>query len=419
MVALALSAILSMTIMIISNTAREIYQGTTKKVQTSNRFRLALLTLDRDFSQMIDTMNLEFFSDGRGSGARKNKVWDEGEELPDKKDAYGKGVVDGGVYDEYDEYGSVTERYYMGLRPGLDPNNDDNWKRHSAFQAYFRTLTYIDGEVREANVEYKLVDPNKDNAPPDRVQGVELADLMLIKVVRYHDIAPAQLYTNKNFPITRRQVEVCSNVTDFKIEYTVENRFNTRVGAAFMIPSQEFDQPAERDIRPKRVRGGALPVFRKTFGYGSGKIDVSPTKATAFQARQGDRQPSGDHRGVRVGSRQGGGTQFAELVSGSSIFVFREGDRGGASKASETGSTNAADIVSWDANIYTVKSNVGGQLEFYQDIDSTMWGGDAPGLLYKAAFLPSSFRITVRVVDDKALTPKTLQRVIWVRRKAR
>ena len=419
MVALALAAILSMTIMIISNTAREIYHGTTKKVETSNRFRLALLTLDRDFSQVIDTMNLEYFADGRGSGARRNRVWDDGEELPDTRDTHGPGVVDGGEFGEYDEFATITERYYLGVPTGVNPNDEENWKRHHAFQAYFRTLTYIGGAVREANVEYMLVDPNNQGEPPERVRGVELADLMLVKVVRYHDIAPEQLYTSNNFPISRRRIEVCSIVTDFKIEYPVENRYSTRANSGFMIPSQEYDQPAERDIRPRRVRSGELPIFRKTFGYGSSKVEINFRKATAFRARQGDRSPQGDHRGVRFGWTQGAGTQFAELVPGSKVFIFREGERGGASAAANTGSTNASNFVNWAAGLYTVKANVAGQLEFYEDVDSTMWRGDGPGMLYKAAFVPSAFRITLRVVDDKAQFPKTLQRVIWVRRKAR
>ena len=425
MVALALAAILSMTIMIISNTAREIYSATSKKVETSNRFRLALLTLDRDFSQWIATMNLEFFTDGRGSGARKNKMWDEGEQLPDTRDELGPGVVDGGVFDEYDEYATVTERYYMAVGPGLDPEEDSNWRRHAAFQAYFRTMTYIDGKVREANVEYMLIDPIGDAdrkvrpGVPERVRGAKVSDLVLTKIVRYHEIEPSQLFKQKNFPVKRRRVEIYSNVTDFKIEYTVENRFNSRVGLGFMVPSQEFDEPAERDVRPVRIRGGELPIFRKTFGYGSNKLDVSFRKATAFRARQGDRQPSGDHRGVRFGWTQGSGTQFAELVQGSSIFIFREGDRGGPKGSERTGGADLGSIGNLNSGLYSVRTIVGGQLEFYQDIDSTMWRGDLSGVLYKAAYLPVALRLTLRVVDDKGLNPKTLQRVIWIRRKAR
>ena len=162
MVALSLAAMLTLGIMVISNTAREIYIGTTKKVEAANRFKLSLLTLDRDFSQWIDTSNLEFFQDGVGAGARLNSQWDDGEEFRDDqqdKDGLGPGIVDGGVFGKYDEFATITQRQYYGVPHGLDPNQASNRKLHSAYQAYFRTMTYVDGEYREANIEYMLLDP--------------------------------------------------------------------------------------------------------------------------------------------------------------------------------------------------------------------------------------------------------------------
>ena len=53
-------------------------------------------------------------------------------------------------------------------------------------------------------------------------------------------------------------------------------------------------------------------------------------------------------------------------------------------------------------------------------IDSTNWNGQTQsGLLYKAAYLPAAVRITMRIVDDKGENPKTLQKVIWIRRRNR
>ncbi len=69
---------------------------------------------------------------------------------------------------------------------------------------------------------------------------------------------------------------------------------------------------------------------------------------------------------------------------------------------------------------FTVKANFGGLLEFSADIDSTEWAGQSQsGILYKAPFLPAAVRITMRVVDDSGANPKTLQRVVWVRRRSR
>ncbi|MBI4583088.1 MAG: prepilin-type N-terminal cleavage/methylation domain-containing protein [Planctomycetes bacterium] len=428
LVALALAAIISMTIMIISNTAREIYEGTMRKVELSNRFRLALLTMDRDFSQWIDTPNLEFFADGRGGpGTRINRQWDEGEEFPDTTDELGQGVVDGGIPNTYDEFAYILERHYTGVDTEVSPDVPENRKRHDAYQAYFRTFTYVDGEIREANVEYMLVDPNRMDSngnpqPPVEVIGKALADLVLIKLVRYHAIAPRQLQEiAKNFPIKRRRVEVSSNVTDFKVEYTVENRFyRTSGGIAFRTPKEDYESPSEPETQPQLINDPQVgPMYKKTFGYGSNRITAQYAKAYAYKARQGDRQPQGDHRPVRFGwITPNAKIQFAELTQGSKIFAFTPANRGQI----RSGPTPLTRQVQWVGDLYTVRANMSGLLEFYEDVDSTNWQSESQGpILYKAAFLPSAIRITMRVVDDRGegATAKTMQRVVWIRRKAR
>ena len=40
-------------------------------------------------------------------------------------------------------------------------------------------------------------------------------------------------------------------------------------------------------------------------------------------------------------------------------------------------------------------------------------------VLYKAAYLPSAVRITLRMVDDEGLHPKTMQQVVWLKRRSR
>jgi prepilin-type N-terminal cleavage/methylation domain-containing protein len=428
MVALVLAAIISMTIMIISKTAREIYDGTTKKVELSNRFRLALLTLDRDFSQWIETSNMEFFADGRGSGTRRNRQWDEGEELPDTRDGLGPGVVDGGVFGQYDELATISERHYVGADAGFDPNVPINRKIHDAYQAYFRAMTYIDGEVREANIEYMLLDPNNldplgNPQPPVEVHGEKMADLVLVKIVRYHDIEWQQLrQVAENFPIIRRRIEVSSNVSDFKIEYTSENQFNERVVSGFKTPAEDFDSPTERDIRPEELQAPRTDPqvrhFRKTFGYGSSRIGARFIRATAFKAKQGDDPLAGigaNHSPVRFGVSNNPDLLFAELSRGSSIYIFTESNRGAVVGAPQAQGRN----VLFPSGLYTVKTNLSGQLEFYEDIDSSTWPNDQSPILYKAAFLPSAVRITLRVVDEKGQNPKTLVREVWIRRKSR
>ncbi len=427
MVALTLAAIISMTIMVISNTAREIYQGTTKKVELSNKFRIALLNIDRDFRQWVNTANMEYFADGRGVGTRINFQWDEGEQLPDTRDALGPGVLDGGVFGEYDEFASITELHYLGVAPGLDPSNPSNRKIHDAYQAYFRTMAYVDGQVREANVEYKLLDPNRPGPngnpqPPREVVGERMADLVLVKVVRYHSIHWDQLFkVAQNFPIMRRRIEVASNITDFKIEYFTENPFNPSREGGFKTPEQDFERPVETATRPTELQSPQVEPsyrqFRKVFGYGTNKVQQQFARGTAFKARQGDREQKGQHEPVRFGFLSSSEVQFAELTQGDQIYVFTEGDRGSGQVAGAN--RPSGQQLQFPSRLYTVRANVSGLLEFYESIDSSTWQSDQPSLLYKASFLPSAVRVTMRLVDDQGRNPKTLQREIWIRRKAR
>jgi prepilin-type N-terminal cleavage/methylation domain-containing protein len=432
LVALALAAIISVSIAVISSSAQKAYEETTRKVEIYNKFRFALLSLEQDLSKWIVTSNLEFFSDGKGAGARRNEQWDPGEELPDQKpDDHGPGVIDGGIKGEYDEFAYIQEQHYIGA--AINDKGEEVKKVHDAYQIYFRTFTYIDGRMREANVEYKLLDPNhldeyRNPQPPTEVDRKGMADLALYKIVRYHDIS----YENDiakptaNYVVTRRFIEVCTNITDFKVEYTADNRFNSRATSGFRTPredSREEGKPAEEEVRALRVAGlegqPGGPAYRKTFGYGSVKIDRTYERATAFRAFFGDRQTRAEHRPVRFGWERNPLIQFAELTPGDKIFIFTPANRGaqGGGAQAPVGTITTQQMPS---GTYTVKTNLAGRLELVEDVESTTWTRDQTGLYYKAAFLPEAVRISLRVVDDSEdREPRTLQKVIWVRQKAR
>ena len=150
MVALALAAMISVSIMFISSQARLAYEATVKKIDVYNRFRFVLHSIDKDIKNWIPSSDLEFYTDGRGSGSRRNNHWDPGEEVPDRKDEFGPGVADGGMVGEYDEYAHIIERHYFSEDGGTRGEE----KRHDAYQLYFRTLTHVDGAIRVANVEF-------------------------------------------------------------------------------------------------------------------------------------------------------------------------------------------------------------------------------------------------------------------------
>jgi prepilin-type N-terminal cleavage/methylation domain-containing protein len=434
MVALALAAMIAVAVMVISNQAQDVYKATTRKVEVYNKFRFALLATERDFGQWIPTGNLEFFADGRGANARRNENWDPGEEFPDTKDDRGPYVVDGGTPREFDEFAYIIERHYWSVEPDPTEPTRKIRKLHDAYQAYFRTMTFIDGRTREANVEYMLLDPNrtdqyKNPLPPVEVASAKLRDLTLYKIVRYHDFSYREIEKpSANFPVVRKYVEVCTNLTDFRLEYTADNRFDAKVVSGFRTPAEDFEKPTEAAVRPRKTNDPEVgAIYKKIFGYGSMKIQadrganqgaVNFPLATAYKAVFGDRQLRNDHHPVRFGFAQNPDIKFAELTPGDRIYIFTETSRG--QQNSNIGvAGNVSKLQTFDGT-YTVKTNLSGRLELREDIDSVNWRGDRQGVRYKAAFLPEAIRLTLRVLDDdRGDEPKTLTRVVWVRQKAR
>jgi prepilin-type N-terminal cleavage/methylation domain-containing protein len=431
MVALALAAMISVSIMFISSQARLAYEATVKKIDVYNRFRFVLHSIDKDIKSWIPTSDLEFYTDGRGSGARRNAHWDPGEEIPDRTDVFGPGVADGGVVGEYDEYAHIIERHYFSKDGGAR----GEVKRHDAYQLYFRTLTHVDDAVRVANVEFMLLDPKyaennptrgKGLLPPREVARKNIKDLALFKVVRYHDIDFKTLNNVNEVTIVRRMLELSTNVTDFRVEYMVDKDFRARSSSGFRTPSADYEKPVELVVRPLRSRESP-PTYRKVFGYGSVKLDAKVERATAYPARQGDDNLApgaggGEHTPMRFGFRGNPRIFFAELIPGDKIYIFTESSRGeqaGGGAAFGVGG-NANQFIRFPSKDYTVKTNLQGLLELSEDFDTVAWSGQPQNdIFYKAAFLPSAVRITLRVVDDNGENPKTLQREIWLRRRSR
>jgi len=439
MVALALSAILSIMIMMISTGAQETYSATLRKVEVYNRFRLALNTLTEDLAAWIPTQEMEFYTDGKGGAGRRNFHFEAGEQIPDTTDRYGPGVANGGT-PGYDEYAHIVQQHYRSNEIEQYNRGDPSYKRHDAYQVYFRTMTYIEGQNREANIEYMLVDPGRPRAewkngvpPPPRIFGDnageesgrdKIRDLALYKIVRFIRI-DEDLITKAQVEhqVERRVVEVATNVTDFRVEYMSENPFgrSSKNPPKFRTPEEDYaNKFGELAVKAKREKtAGNDKKFRKIFGYGSVMLDRKFPRALAESAVWGDdrlRNTTKSPQPVRVGFRGSSVINFGEIVPGDRVYIFTETERGGK----KAGGNVAGRLAAFPSGDYTVKTNINGMLEFVEDIDSSLWNGkDQPGVLYKVAFMPTALRITLRMVDDEGVNPKTMQQVIWLRRKSR
>ena len=427
MVALALGAIIAVVISFISTTARQAYTATVTKVDIYNRFRLAFNMIQQDIAGWIPTAELEFYNDGAG-GKPRDFHWQPGEETQDRTDEHGKGERDGGVYGEYDEFPFIEERRYKSVEPYQLEAGDPEPKLHDAYRIYFKTMTYVKGFVREALVELVLCDPSRppeewvNGIPPvpKNVEPVHAKDLALYKIIRYYDFNEDTITSLSQDPTEREILELATNVTDFRVEYLVQNPFSRKVETRFVAPSEDYKKPAEFATRPERItEADGTQIYRKRFGYGSMDLEKRYPRATAYSAQWGDNQIRGrlGHQPVRFGFQRDPNISFAELGAGDRIYIFTDstlgtgGGRGGA---------GVANLVRFPAGDYTIKGNLNGLLEFVEDIDASFWNDkDQRPINYKAAYIPSAIRVTVRMIDDDGLNPKTMQQVIRLRRKGR
>ena len=82
--------------------------------------------------------------------------------------------------------------------------------------------------------------------------------------------------------------------------------------------------------------------------------------------------------------------RFSQLSLGDSIFIWSDG------------------ATQFPIDEYTVRRNDNGKLYFDEPIDSTEWDSDQSSLRFRAAYVPTAVRVSIRVLNDEGLEPRTL-----------
>ena len=380
MVALSLAAVISLSISSVGTQAQRIYEATTSKVDVYQKFRYALRDMETTLRGWEPTTSLEYFIDSNEqSNVGKNSHWDDGEELSIKGPN-----LKGGDPERYDQGAKIFERQYMVVNGGPFDTT------HDAFSIYFRGPVTIDGVTKLANVEYLLVDPStlqraEDDSRPVEIfpvgadrDSMELEDnrnLVLLKVVRYLDIN-AENYDRAENVVKQTVTEICSGVTDLRIEYFYDNIFDQDPGA-FCTPNTE-QQLLKSESRPEDgvkefLYGGFNAPGRGTAVRGRRDVATGVDEPSYFQARGG----ADDNR-------------FSQLSLGDSIYIWSDGS------------------TQFDVGEFTVRRNDNGKLYFEEPIDSTNWDSDQSSLRFRAAYIPSALRVSIRVLNDDGLEPRTL-----------
>lgn len=383
LVAIALAALISTIISFVSTQGQKIYISTTEKVEVYQKFRYAFRDLERTLQNMIVTSDLEFFVD---TPADIRGHWEEGEEYKQPEN------LAGGRPDprRYDEGALVIERSYT-------VDGDVGEEEHDNFSIYFKAVTEVAGSMRVANVEYYLADPRElaegrdgrigktveANAKP----GSEIAHLgfVLVKVIRYVDVPDINSPTDRT--VKKSVVELCQNVTDFRVEYFYDNVFDAAPGG-FVVPSMERDAEVRSETGVEVLADGG---YLKEFLYGGWRtIRKGGASRSLRNTRTGDFIPVF----FEVGSATSG-INFSELRYGDTIYIWNE--------------AGGSEFPNRD---YTVQRNENGRLYFRESIDSSDWSANVTGLRFRAGYIPSQIRVTLQVLNDKGQEPRKQSLVV-------
>ena len=382
MIALFLAAILSLMISRVSSQAQTVYEVTTTRVELYQKFRFAMADMKAQIENWRVTSDLEFFIDS-GADASVGH-WSQGEEIA------GENNLSGGT-SGYDEAAMIMERQYtVEGAPGIAGET-----AHDNFSIYIKSPVEIKGSQRIGNVEYYLSNPAEGigSRVGDTVPFEQSTRLTLVKVVRWIDNDDVDAFFQNQRTVSKKVIELCQNVTDIKFEYYYDNLYDSRPGAFLTPVTEKLGDVVKPEVSPKTVGSAVI----KEFMYGGFKPPF-----LRGEADPGQRNPrTGRFIPVRfrVGLAQAG-VNFSELNYGDEIFIWRDSGRG-----------------QFPQGEYTVFQRANGQLEFQQPIDASTWYGRETGLRFKAGYVPSAVRITLRVLDDNGFKPRMIQLVVHPFRK--
>ncbi len=381
LVALTLAAIISLIIAQVGTDSQKMYDSTITTVETYQKFRYALDDINENLSKMVPTASLEFYQDqGRSRG-----YWDEGEELKDQDVGPN---LEGGTPREYDEAATLFERKYL-----LEDPRPDEPQEHWNDSIYFKAPVEVGGVIRLANVEYFLADPRRlenndqDGKIPadDEISYLNSRSLVLLKVVRYIDLNESN-YNSTEVRVKKVISELCSNVTDLKIEYYYDNYFDNKPGG-FMSPSVEVT-PELVDSEDTTLRNVA-GTLKKRFLYGGFKSRIRTNAIRGVRNIE-----TGSMMPVQFNYSGNNKIRFSQLETGDKLYIWTDGGS------------------SFPSGEFTLLYNSEGRLLLKEPIPSSTWEQDPGGLRFRAPFVPPAFRVSVRVLNEKGEEPRTLTMVV-------
>ena len=416
MIAVALMVILSGSIVFVFTQAQRIYTQTSSMVKVYQNARAAFDIMERDFANMIRTMDMEFWG-------------------PDEEDSLAKSF--NGHLDKKTELGNymfgVNEQQVKNLRiftqseasflfgPVIaqgsyrDKSPGGGNIERAADTIYFKTETNIPGRgTKIALVRYGLdIDP-RFRRPPILMKWVA----WLEKSVDANNKVTYRVHYEPPQPL-------CYYVTEFRVEFFVKNRRTNGAGvfcrageflSIFQGSQNKLPFVANQKITVNSSIGHEytaffMPLYMNLFDNGKGTISYSDLGSVYQSSFKGVivKPVTGEPFFTFVENTNNLWDFFYQLGKGDRIFLFgSQVDSSGRHYYVRPGEYTIKDI-------RQDPSSKKYQVFFLEYIDTSQMDKDGvtqAEVCYRAVWIPSAVRITMQIIDKYGIGERQVSRTI-------
>ncbi len=387
LIAIALMMVLTAQVVFVFNQSRQVFSSSLAMVDVYQNARIALDQMERDCQNAVKTADMEPFNDNITAALGVGR-YDPGEEVPDLKGRYFGNQVPY-VY----AMAMKQPKEYAVTTPGPLEGRTFRWD-----SLYLKTLALVRGESKEAIVQYDLY--IRDPATPKERPVLRRT----VTEVTAIDATTRRVTVERHDP-----EDVCYYVQEFKIEPYLRDLRTLGVGR-FYSPKEcvqggqpPLDDP-EPPLLPRFGTGDTYGLMCASLGGYRESTALSDPPHRAYISKDGymytDLNPSNPM------------AKFPQLAPGDRIYM---------------NPTDPTLIRKFPSAVLTVSRIVVGgagapggpavRVEFREDADlrskftPTANLGNAVEVNYRAGWLPSAMRATLKIKDARTTEVRTIQRI--------
>lgn len=387
LIAIALMMVLTAQVVFVFNQARQVFSSSLAMVDVYQNARIALDQMERDVQNAVKTGDMEPYNDNITAALGVGR-YDPGEEHPELRGRY-FGNQTPYVY----SMAMKQPKEYTVSTPGPLEGRTFRWD-----SLYLKTLALVNGESKEALVQYDLYirDPSTPKARP-----------VLRRTVTEVTAVDS---TTRRVTLQRHDPEdVCYYVQELKIEPYIRDLRSLGVGR-FYSPKEivQGGQAPTDDPQPP-----LLPRFGTGDTYGLMCVSLGGYREATALSDPPHRAYISKEGYLYTDLNQANPlARFPQLAPGDKIYM---------------NPTDPAVIRKFPSAVLTVRRVVVGgagtpggpavRVEFREEDDlrakftTASNLGNAVEVNYRAGWLPSAMRVTLKIKDARTTEIRTIQRI--------